>query len=197
MTNAPILLVNSSARFQESQSRALSREIVDNLIAANPYRQVITRELGHGIEQIDEAWVNANFTPDEARTPEHKTRLAFSDTLVAELEAAETVVIGVPMYNFGIPSVLKAWIDLVARARRTFKYTENGPVGLLTGKRAVVVVTSGGTPIRSEIDFATNYMRHVLGFVGITDVTVVEAGPLMVDAEAALGRAKAAIQEIA
>jgi FMN-dependent NADH-azoreductase len=116
---------------------------------------------------LDTDWVTANFTPPEERGEAERAALAESDALVAELKAADVLVIGVPIYNFGIPAALKAWVDLVARARVTFRYTEQGPVGLLTGKRAYLAVASGGTPVGSAIDFATGYLRHVLGFLGI------------------------------
>ena len=113
--------------------------------------------------------------------------------MVEEIEAADTLVIGVPIYNFGVPAALKAWIDQVARAKRTFKYTSEGPVGLLEGKTAWLVIASGGTASGSEIDFATNYMRHVLGFIGITDVHVLDASKQGAGAEGAIARARAAI----
>ena len=111
--------------------------------------------------------------------------MAESDALIAEVQAADVLVIGVPVYNFGVPAALKAWIDMIARARETFKYTENGPVGLLTNKKAYLVVASGGTEVGSAIDFATPYMKHVMGFIGITDVTVISAGQQMMDEKAA------------
>ena len=143
-----------------------------------------------------ESWVGANFTPDEARTAEQVQTLALSDTLIAELEAADTLVLGVPLYNFGVPAAFKAWIDLVARARKTFKYTENGPVGLLQDKKAYVVIASGGTKSGSEIDFATGYMRHLLGFLGITDVTFIAADQQMMHGEAQIEAARAEIDAL-
>jgi len=119
--------------------------------------------------------VGANFTDPDARTGGQRAQLAASDALIAELEAADQMVIGVPVYNFAIPAALKAWVDLVARARRTFRYSEAGPEGLLKGKTAWLVVASGGTPLDSEIDFATPYLKHVLAFIGITDVRVIDA----------------------
>lgn len=107
------------------------------------------------------------------------------------------MVIGVPMYNFSIPAALKAWIDQVARAGVTFSYTENGPVGLLNGKRAILALATGGTKLDSEIDFATDYMKHVLGFLGIHDVEVVSADQQMVDAEEAQSKADKSIQSLA
>ena len=110
---------------------------------------------------------------------------------------ADTIVIGTPIYNFSVPSTLKAWIDLVARVGVTFNYTETGPVGLLEGKRAIIAVASGGTQAGSDIDFATTYLRHVLGFIGITDVELVAADQLSMDEEGSMQRAKSAIEALA
>lgn len=170
-----LLQINASARSTGSVTRTLTDAVVHSLNADD----VVTRDLAQSaLPQITEDWVGANFTREDARNDMQKETLALSDTLVAELETADTIVIGVPIYNFGIPAALKAWVDLIARAGRTFRYTENGPEGLLTNKRAIVVVASGGTATESEIDFATPYLRHVLGFVGIVDVTLVAADRL-------------------
>ncbi|ABV92103.1 FMN-dependent NADH-azoreductase 1 [Dinoroseobacter shibae DFL 12 = DSM 16493] len=131
------------------------------------------------------------------RTADQRAVLALSDSLVAELQAADTVLITLPIWNFGIPSTLKAWIDQVARAGVTFRYTPDGPVGLLEGKRAILAVASGGTEVGSAIDFATDYLRHVLGFIGIHEVEIVAADRLMVDADASHAKADAAIDALA
>lgn len=170
--------LNASARAEGSVTRDLSQRLVDRLSDAET--DILARDIGTApLPLLSEAWVGANFTPDEARTPAQRETLALSDALIAELEAADTLVLGVPIYNFGVPAAFKAWIDLVARARKTFKYTETGPVGLLVGKTAYVIVASGGTAAGSEIDFATPYLRHVLGFLGIDDVTIIAADQLM------------------
>lgn len=188
-----ILHIDASARHEGSVSRDLTARIIEAL----PKARVITRDVADTpLPHITEDWVGANFTPADARSNAQKAVLAQSDALVAELEAADTIVIGLPVYNFGVPAALKAWIDQVGRAGRTFKYTETGPVGLLEGKRAIVAVASGGTKAGSEIDFATPYLRHFLGFIGITDVQFVTADQLMVDAEAGLARASDEIGEI-
>ena len=127
------------------------------------------------LPQIDETWVTANFTAPEDRSVAQTEALTLSDTLVAELQAADSLVIGLPVYNFSVPAALKAWIDLIARAGVTFHYTANGPEGLLTGKRAIIALASGGTEFGSDIDFASGYLRHMLGFVGITDITFIRA----------------------
>ena len=170
-----ILRVDSSGRYQGSSTRALS----DSLIAAisNQYRNpnVVRRDLAAGIKHVDESWIQANFTAFEDRSDAQNEKLQESDSLVAELVASDIVVIGVPVYNFGVPAALKAWVDMVARARLTFRYTDSGPEGLLGGKKAYLVVASGGVPVDSELDFATPYMRHALRFLGITDIDVVSA----------------------
>jgi FMN-dependent NADH-azoreductase len=188
-----VLRIDASARHTGSESRALTQRIVDRLAPTT----VITRDLAVAVPAIDGDWLNANWTPEDQRTDAQRETLALSDTLIAELKAADTIVIGAPIYNFGIPATLKTWVDLIARAGITFKYSESGPQGLLTGKRAIVAITSGGTQVGSEIDFASGYLRHVLGFVGITDVQFVAADQLMVDADASHAKAEAALQALA
>ncbi len=175
MTNETILRIDASAR----RTGSVSREIGDSVLAAHPDATVVTRDLAvTPLSQIDETWVGANFTPASDRTAEQVEALALSDALVAELQAADTIVLGLPIYNFGVPAGLKAWIDLVARAGVTFRYTETGPVGLLTGKKVIVAYASGGTPLGADYDFASGYLRHVFGFLGIADIAFVTADDL-------------------
>ncbi|TBX19898.1 FMN-dependent NADH-azoreductase [Nioella sediminis] len=187
-----ILRIDASARRDGSVSRDLS----DRIIARFPEATVTTRDLASGLPLINETWVGANFTPEAERSDEQRTTLALSDELIAELKDADTLVIGLPIYNFGVPATLKAWVDLVARAGVTFRYSEAGPEGLMTGKRAIVAVASGGTEAGSEIDFATGYIRHVLGFIGITDVTFVTADRLALDMDATLNAAHSQIDAL-
>ncbi|RMA44242.1 FMN-dependent NADH-azoreductase [Rhodophyticola porphyridii] len=182
MTNS-VLRIDASARRTGSVSRDLSDRIIARL---GGDASVVHRDLADGLPLIDEAWIGANFTPAPDRTEAQRATLELSDTLIAEIEAAGTIVIGTPIYNFGVPAALKAWVDLVARAGVTFTYTESGPVGLLSGKRAIVAIASGGTRVGSEIDFAAGYLRHVLGFIGIHEVDFVTADQLMIDAEGTL-----------
>lgn len=128
--------------------------------------------------------------PKADRAAEQAASLELSDTLIAELEAADAIVIGMPIYNFAPPAAVKAWADQVAVPGRTFSYSADGPKGLLEGKKAYVVVTSGGTQVDSPIDFATPWLRFFLGFIGITDVTVIAADRLGADAEAKLAEAQ-------
>lgn len=191
-----ILHIDASARTDGSVTRSLSQTLVDTLSA--PDANVLRRDIGQSpLPLLTGDWIGANFTPDENRTPDQRAVLGLSDKLIAEIEAADILVLGVPIYNFGVPAAFKAWIDLIARARKTFKYTENGPVGLLAGKKAYVAVASGGTQAGSEIDFATPYIRHVLGFVGIHDVTFVAADKLSVSGEEKIAAAHAEISALA
>ena len=193
MTQAKnILRVDASARKAGSSSRALTDAVIARLAPDN----IVTRDLTEVLPFVTEDWVEANFTDESERTEAQKAELALSDSLVDELFAADTLVIGTPIYNFAVPAALKAWIDQIARARKTFHYTANGPEGLLSGKKAYVLIASGGTEVGSEIDFASGYLRHVLGFVGITDVTIIAADQQMIKGEAALDQALSDVSQI-
>ncbi|MBD2841904.1 FMN-dependent NADH-azoreductase [Erythrobacter rubeus] len=190
-----ILHLDASGRHTGSHSRALTQMVIDHLDSPNV--EIIRRDLAEPKpELVDEAWIFSNFTPEADRTDGQKAHLAASDELVAELQKADIIVLGVPIYNFSVPAAFKAWIDLVARAGVTFQYTETGPQGLLQDKRAIVVHTSGGTPVGSDIDYASDYTRHVLGFLGITDVQTVAADGLMGDESAGIAKAKAQIEAL-
>lgn len=192
-----ILRIDASARHAGSISRDLADQLIAKLQARTSGADVVVRDLAlNPPPQVTQDWVHANFTDEAARSSEQHAALTTSDALIAELEAADTLVIAAPIYNFGIPAALKAWVDLIARARKTFRYTETGPVGLLTGKKAYIVMASGGTAVGSEMDFASGYLRHILGFVGITDVLIVAADQLMIDADAALAKANAHIENL-
>ncbi|WP_428630861.1 FMN-dependent NADH-azoreductase [Sphingopyxis sp.] len=191
-----ILRIDASARNSGSTTRQLTDQLVARLVEQGYGANVTQRDLALTPPALlTENWVGANFTDDAERSADQKAALALSDELIAELEAADTIVIGVPVYNFGIPAALKAWVDLIARARRTFRYTETGPEGLLKNKRAFLVVASGGVPVGSDYDFASRYMLQLLGFVGITDVTVIAADQQMMDGEA-INKATSAIEAL-
>jgi FMN-dependent NADH-azoreductase len=171
----PTLLHLDSSPLASSITRELTAEFVATWIAAHPHGTVIHRDL-----TLDAQWIGANFTPEEARTPEQKSLLALSDQLIAELNQADEYVFGVAMHNFSIPSTLKLWIDQIARAGHTFSYGAEGPKGLLTGKKATILIASGGsyelgTPY-GAFNFVEPYLKTVLGFLGITDVEFVTAG---------------------
>lgn len=187
-----ILRIDASPRAGSSITRKLGDELLSQLSKRDPHTLIVNRDVSAGLPFVDRSWIEANFTAEEERTVAHREVLSLSDELVGELKAADTIVITSPIHNFGIPATLKAWIDLVARARLTFRYTEDGPVGLLTDKSAIVIVASGGTPVGSEADFASAYLRHVLGFIGIKDVEVIAADQLTKDPS----RKEAALAEI-
>lgn len=189
MTKETILRIDSSARMTGSSSRT----IVDALIAKLPEANIITRDVAAGFPFVNEDWIYANFTDEAARSDAMRQTLSLSDTLVAELESADIIVIGSPVYNFAIPASLKSWVDMITRARKTFQYTANGPVGLLTGKKAYLVMASGGTEIGSDMDFASTYLRHILAFIGISDVTVIAADQQMARGADAIEQALAKV----
>ena len=189
-----ILRVDSSMRTEGSVSRNLADKLVERL--SDGSTQVTERDLANGIELINEHWIGSNFTDPSDRSDEQKTSLATSDQLVNELRAADTVVITAPVYNFHVPAALKAWIDMVARARETFRYTEEGPVGLLTGKKVYVVMTSGGTVLGAENDFVSGWLKYILAFMGMTDVTFIDSSGLMLD-ETKAEKAEAEIADVA
>ena len=165
-----ILRIDSSVRNADSMTRKLADEVVSRLVENNPNAKLVQRDVSSGTDFIDGHWVEANYTDKDQRTESHKLKLSLSDQYVDELKAADTIVLAAPIYNFSIPAALKAWIDQICRARETFRYTENGPEGLLKGKTVYLVMASGGVPFGSEIDFASGYLKQVLRFIGIEDV---------------------------
>ncbi len=195
MTN--ILRVDSSIKGAASVSRKLTDRIIARLTADDSAAEVAVRDLSVGVPHIDGAWIGAVYTPAETRSAEQAEIAAFSDALLAEVKAADILVIGLPVYNFGVPAPLKGWIDHLARKGETFRYTATGPEGLLTGKRAIVALSSDGTRIGSDIDFASGYVRHMLGFFGITDVEFVAADAMVFNPEETLKAAEAQIDALA
>ena len=191
-----VLSVSSSLKGEASISRQLAADMLAALEQRDGHVNVVHRALAGGLPLIDEDWVTANYTAADQRSGAQRDKLALSDELVAELAAADVVVIGAPIYNFSIPATLKAWIDLIARAQLTFRYTENGPVGLLEDKKTYVIAPSGGVPVGSPADFATPYLRHALGFIGITDVAIIGAQGADRGNDQALDEARARIAEL-
>ena len=191
-----ILEISASARSEGSMSRLLTRDVVKALEDRHGDVTITRRNVAAGLPFVDAEWVAATNTPEEDRTEAQRRKLAFSDELVEELMAADILVIGAPIYNFSVPASLKAWIDLIARVRLTFRYTDKGPVGLLDGKKAYVLTPSGGVPVGSAVDFATPYLRHALGFVGIDDVQIIGAQGADRGNDEALDDARARIAEL-
>lgn len=191
-----ILKIDASGRYAGSQSRMLTDQLANELMTKGSVSEVIARDLAGGVEFVDEAWIGANSTPQAERTSMQQQRLEKSDELLGELFNADLLIIGSPIYNFSIPAVLKAWIDQVARVGETFRYADTGPVGLLADKPVYLVITSGGTTVDSELDFATGYLRHVLGFIGLTDISVIAADASMSRGEQALEGARQQIDQL-
>lgn len=187
-----VLHIDSSARQEGSATRALTARIVAKIGG-----DVIRRDVAKGEPLLTESWVNANFTAKDARTDAQQEVLSASDALIGELQAADTVVIGAPIYNFGLPASLKLWIDLIARAHVTFRYTENGPEGLLKGKHAILAVASGGVPIGSDLDFGTPHLQQIMKFVGMTQITTIAATGHGDDEDAARAAIDAQIEALA
>ncbi len=163
-----ILQLNSSARAENSQSTRLAGDIVERLRAATPDANLTVRDLSRTPPlALDEAALGALFTPADKRTPEQAGRVALDDALIAELMAADVIVIGVPMYNFGVPTQLKNWIDAVARAGVTFSYTDKGPVGLVDGKKLYVALTRGGLYRNTPADTQVPYLKTFIYAEGL------------------------------
>ncbi|RZJ83591.1 MAG: FMN-dependent NADH-azoreductase [Chryseobacterium sp.] len=174
-----ILHIISSPRGGASVSIQLANAVVSKIQETYPESIVKEKNLAqHPFPHLEEVHLNAFFTPAESRSAENLAAIQHSDEAIAELQEADIIVIGVPFYNFGVPSTLKAWVDHIARAGVTFQYTEQGPQGLITGKKVYLAVASGGIysdgPMQAY-DFATPYLKGVLGFLGMTDVTVFRA----------------------
>ncbi len=178
-----ILQINSSARSTGSESTRLADSIVERLLASTPGAALAKRDLAvNPHPPIDEATLGALFTPAAQRSAEQAARVALDDALIAELQAADVIVIGAPMYNFGITVQLKSWFDAVARAGVTFSYTATGPVGLLTGKKVYVTLARGG--FHKDDDLQAQHLKKFLGFIGLTDVSFVYSEGLGMGPEA-------------
>lgn len=176
-----LLHIDSSPLYGQSVSRELTGAFVAQWKSAHPNGTVLDRDLyATPIPPIDAEWVGAAFTPEQARTPQQNQRLALSDSLFAELDQADELVFGVPMHNFGVPSVLKLWIDQIARVGKAFSYANGAPKGLITGKKATFIIATGGSydahTQMASFNFVEPYLRSVFGFLGLTDVSFLTAG---------------------
>jgi FMN-dependent NADH-azoreductase len=192
-----ILQINSSARRDASHSTRLATRIVQRLRDADPEARRCIRDLNVAAHPVlDEAALGALFTPAAERTPEQVARVALDDALIAEIQAADVVVLGVPMYNFGVPSQLKNWIDAISRAGVTFRYTEKGPEGLLKGKTVYVALTRGGKYRNTPADTQVPYLETVFTFLGMTDVHFVYAEGLAMGPDAEQKAIASAYEEI-
>ncbi|MDX8128556.1 NAD(P)H-dependent oxidoreductase [Methylomonas sp. OY6] len=193
-----ILQINSSIRAENAYSSRLADRLVAGLRQQAPSAQLTVRDLAKTPHPLlDEAALIALSTPAEQRNPEQAQRVALDDALIAEIQHANILVLTAPMYNFGIPAQLKAWIDAIARARVTFQYTENGVEGLLKNKQVYVIQTAGGKHSGTETDSQSTYLRTVLGFLGMTDVTFIYAEGLAMGGDAEQLALQAAATQIA
>ncbi|QPF75681.1 FMN-dependent NADH-azoreductase [Roseateles sp. DAIF2] len=197
-----ILQINSSARRVQDGQGSFSTRLATELVAALQEQYagaaLTVRDLGQNPHPaMDEAALGALFTPAEQRSAEQAARVAANDALIDELQAQDVIVIATPMINFGVPSQLKNWIDAVARAGATFRYTANGPEGLVKGKKVYVVVASGGLHRGQPSDGITGYLRTVLGFMGMSDVQFVYAEGLGMGPEAEAAGVAGARRQIA
>lgn len=171
-----LLQINSSVFGENGQSSQLNKLFVEEWLAKNPSGQVVKRDLSQdAIPHLDGNRISAFFTPADQRSAEQQAIVDFSDQLIAEIQSADALVIGVPMYNFSIPSQLKAYFDHLARAGVTFKYTEKGPVGLLQNKPVYVITTRGGIHKGLPSDSQTSFVQSFLGFLGLTNVQFIYA----------------------
>ena len=180
-----ILQINSSARVEGANSTRLANTVTARLLAKHPGASVTVRDLAvtpHPV--LDAAALGALFTPADQRTPEQAARVALDDALIAEVQAHDVIVLGVPMYNFGVPVQLKTWLDAIARAGVTFRYTANGPEGLIQGKKVYVAFARGGIYRDTPADSQTPYIQTILGFLGMTDVKFIHAEGLAMGPEA-------------
>ena len=195
-----LLQINTSLFSQNGQSSRLSDKFVTQWLAAHPGTSVTVRDLGSTpVPHLTVERFGAFISKPEERSAEQQAVLDFSDALIAELRAADVIVLGLPLYNFGIPSALKAYFDHVARAGETFRYTENGPVGLLTGKKVYVLAARGGKYLGTPLDTQTGYVRDFLRFIGLNDVEFVYAEGLNMGEDSkqgALSDAHAAIEQL-
>jgi FMN-dependent NADH-azoreductase len=190
-----ILQLDSSITGDQSVTRTLTADIVARI--AGPDSTIIHRDLAAGVPAIDGDWFAAVRQAPDRPTAAQQALIDMSDAYIDDIRRADTLVIALPVYNFSVPAQLKNWLDQVARAGVTFRYTADGPEGLMKGKRAIVALASGGTGANGPADFAWPYLRHMLGFIGITDVTLVAADRMAVDAKAAKSTAQGAIQALA
>lgn len=195
-----ILQINASARTQGAQSTLLANELVSQLLIKHPGANLVQRNLVNTpVTTLDEAALGALFSPADQRTPQQQALVDEYDALIAEIQAADIVVFGVPMYNFSVPVQLKAYLDAIARVGVTFRYTANGAEGLIKGKKVYVVFARGGVYRATPADSQTPFMQQILAFLGMTDVEYIFAEGLNMGPEAqqaGLANAREAIAAI-
>jgi FMN-dependent NADH-azoreductase len=192
-----ILHLDSAITGEASVSRKLTADIVAKLTAANPQAIVTYRDLNEGVPAIDNDWFQAVRLSPANPSAQQQRLIDISNAYLKEVQDADVLVIASPVYNFTLTAQLKNWLDQIARAGLSFRYTEAGPEGLLKGKRAIIAYTAAGTPMGSDLDFVSGYLRHMLGFLGITEIEFVAADRLALDRDAGLARAQEALDQLA
>lgn len=194
---AKLLQINSSLFGDNGNSTTLANEFVQRWQAQNPTGDVVVRDFSkEEVPHLDAARLQALFSPVESRTADQQAVVDYADQIVAEIESADVIVMGVPMYNFGVPSTLKAYFDHIARAGVTFKYTETGPVGLLKDKPVYAIAARGGIYAGQAADTQSQYLKNFLGFVGLKDVRFIYAEGLnMGQKDQAFAAAKSEIEQ--
>ncbi len=193
--NNTVLTVTASVQHDDSVSRQLVAELLEQLASDKDIDTIIERDLSaNDLELLTAEHVGAFYTPESDRSEAQNKRLQQSDVLIGELKQAKTLIIGTPMYNFSVPAVLKAWIDLICRVGETFRYTENGPKGLLDIDTAYLVVATGGAPVNSPVDFVVPYLKQVMSFIGVKNVKVIAADKINQQKDAAIADAREQIK---
>jgi FMN-dependent NADH-azoreductase len=188
-----ILHLDASGRHEPSVSRKLSAQIIERIKGSS---HVTYRDIGKGISFVNDLMIEGYFTQKNKLSDKQKKSLELSDIITRELLAHDIYVFGMPMYNFSMPASFKAWCDLVARAGITFKYTSDGPVGLLEGKKAYIAIASDATNMGSETDFLTPWLRYFLKFLGVKDIEIIAAEYLSRNADEAIAKAEAHIKTL-
>lgn len=196
-----LLRISTSLFEENSVSSALSTDLISALTSKGGKFNVTERDFSkQAIPHLDGEWLKAISTSVEQRSTEQQEKVAFSDSLIDEIQAADILVIGMPMYNFTVPSMLKAWVDHIARSGVTFTYTEQGPQGLLNNKKVYLVAAMGGVHDTAATDFLRPYMKLIMGFIGLDDVEIITAGGLNMGEESrveGLAAAQVKIQALA
>lgn len=186
--------VDASGRKYGSITRKLTKKLIEKI--SPDHGEITYRDISQGMPFVNDTIISGYATSENDQTKGQREALALSNELIKELNDNEIYVFGVPIYNFSMPAAFKAWCDQVARVGITFKYTNFGPIGLLNGKKAYVVVSSGGTKIDSDIDFLTPWIRHYMNFIGISDLEIIGADGLNLDREASILKAKQQIEKL-
>jgi len=184
-----ILRLDASANPGQSGSRTLGDQLLASIEGQHAACDIRYRDLNQQAQFIDADWISANLSAADERDEAARQRLGTSDELIAELQWADHIVLTTPMYNFSVPATLKAWIDQVCRAGITFRYTSDGPIGLLAGKRADIVITTGGVPLDSPADFLSGYLRQIFAFIGIDEVNIFAAERMNLDSATSVQQA--------